>query len=128
MTMFKHERAECRCIDAEANQRIFWLASWEPGCLQACLSAEDAAGAAPQFKRYGVLGEGEIPLDPNDDRISEVIFEWDLVALVEKMLDGGFTDPEKEIAAWLLAFQHCSKRLGEELLKIQGEEGPPPRF
>ncbi len=22
----------------------------------------------------------------------------------------------------------CSKRLGEELLKLQGEEGPPPRF
>ena len=46
------------------------------------------------------------------------------------MLDGGFSDPinRKEMAAWLLVFQHCSKRLGEELLKLQGEEGPPPRF
>ena len=74
MTTFKHERAESRCIDAAANRRIFWLASWEPGCLQACLSAEDTAGADAQFKRYGVLGEGEIPLGPGDDRISEVIF------------------------------------------------------
>jgi hypothetical protein len=48
--------------------------------------------------------------------------------MLEKMLDGGFTDPQKEIAAWLLVLQHCSKRLGEELLKVRGEEGPPPRF
>ncbi len=46
----------------------------------------------------------------------------------KRMLDGGFSDPRKEMAAWLLVFQHCSKRLGEELLKLQGEEGPPPRF
>jgi hypothetical protein len=32
------------------------------------------------------------------------------------------------MATWLLTLQHCSKRLGEELLKVQGEEGPPPRL
>ena len=48
--------------------------------------------------------------------------------MIEKMLVGGFSDPEKEMAAWLLTLQHCSKRIGEELLKVQGEEGPPPRF
>ncbi len=69
----------------------------------------------------------ELP-GPADDRISAVTFECDLAALIEKMLDGGFSDPEKQMAAWLLTLQHCSKRLGEELLKVQGEEGPPPRF
>ena len=34
----------------------------------------------------------------------------------------------KEIAAWLLVLQHCSKRIGEELLKLEGKEGPPARF
>ena len=55
-------------------------------------------------------------------------FECDLAVMIEKMLDGGFGEPEKEMADWLLVLQHCSKRLGEELLKVQGEEGPPPRF
>ncbi len=65
---------------------------------------------------------------PGDDRISAVTFECDLAVMIEKMLDGGFGEPEKEMAEWLLVLQHCSKRLGEELLKVQGEEGPPPRF
>jgi hypothetical protein len=43
------------------------------------------------------------------------------------MLDGGFSDPEKKMTNWTLAFQHCSKRIGEEMLKAQGEEGPPQR-
>jgi hypothetical protein len=65
---------------------------------------------------------------PGDDRISGVTFGCDLPAMIEKMLEAGFSDPPKEIAGWLLVLQRCSKRLGEELLKIQGEEGPPPRF
>jgi hypothetical protein len=48
--------------------------------------------------------------------------------MVEKLLNGGFGEPEQQMASWLLAFQHCSKRIGEELLKLQGEEGPPPRL
>ncbi len=52
----------------------------------------------------------------------------DLMAMLEKMLDAGFTDPAKHIAAWLLALQQCSKRLGEKPLKLQGGEGPPPHF
>jgi hypothetical protein len=36
--------------------------------------------------------------------------------MIEKLLDAGFSDPAKEIAAWLLACQPCSKRLGGELL------------
>ena len=43
--------------------------------------------------------------------------------MLEKMLEAGFADPAKEIAAWLLALQHCSKRLGEELLKTPGRRG-----
>jgi hypothetical protein len=31
MTTFRHERAESPCIDAAANRRIFWLASWNLG-------------------------------------------------------------------------------------------------
>jgi hypothetical protein len=69
----------------------------------------------------------ELP-GPGDDRISAVTFECDLAVMIEKMLDGGFGDPEKEMTDWLLVRQHCSKRLGEELLKVQGEEGPPPRL
>jgi hypothetical protein len=69
----------------------------------------------------------ELP-GPGDDRISAVTFESDLAVMIEKMLDGGFSDPEKEMTDWLLVLQHCSKRLGEELLKVQGEEGPPPRL
>jgi hypothetical protein len=38
-------------------------------------------------------------------------------------VDGGFSDPEKEMTNWLLALQHCGKRVGEELLKLQDEEG-----
>jgi len=69
----------------------------------------------------------ELP-GPGDNRISAVTFECDLAVMIEKMLDVGFSDPEKEMADWLLVLQHCSKRLGEELLKVQSEEGPPPRF
>jgi hypothetical protein len=35
--------------------------------------------------------------------------EGDLPAMMEKMLDGGFSDPPKEIAAWLLVLQHCGQ-------------------
>ena len=38
-------------------------------------------------------------------------------------VDGNFSDPEKEMTNWLLALQHCGKRVGEELLKLQDEEG-----
>ena len=44
------------------------------------------------------------------------------------MLEGGFSDGPKDMEAWLLVLQRCSRRLAEELLKAQGEEGPPPRF
>ena len=127
MATFRHERTECQCAEEEVNRRIFSLDAGEPGRVYVYLSSEDAGSAAGQFRRYGILGEGELP-GPGDDRINGVTFECDLPVMIEKMLDAGFSDPLKEIAAWLLVFQHCSKRLGEELLKIQGEEGPPPRF
>ncbi len=127
MLMFKHERAECQCVDEEANRRIFWLDPGNPGRVYIYLSPDDAAGAADEFNRYGILEEMELPR-PGDDRISAVTFECDLAVMIEKMLDGGFNDPEKEMADWLLVLQHCSKRLGEVLLKVQGEEVPPPRF
>ena len=127
MPMFKHERTECQCVDEEANRRIFWLDPGNPGRVYVYLSPDDAAGAADQFSRYGILEEMELP-GPGDDRISAVTFECDLAVMIEKMLDGGFSDPEKEMADWLLILQHCSKRLGEELLKLKGEEGPPSRF
>jgi hypothetical protein len=126
MAVFKHERGECRCFDKETNTRIFWLDIENPGRVYACLSPDDVTSSANQFHRYGILEEMELP-GPVGDRISEVIFECDLAALVEKMLEGGFSDPEKEMTNWLLAFQHCSKRIGEELLKLRGEEGPPSR-
>ena len=127
MPMFKHERTECQCVDEDANRRIFWLDPGNPGRVYVYLSPDDAAGAANQFSRYGILEEMELP-GPGDDRISAVTFECDLAVMIEKMLDGGFSDPEKEMADWLLVLQHCSKRLGEELLKLKGEEGPPPRY
>ena len=123
MATFRHVRTECQCADEEVNRRI----SGVPGRVYVYLSADDAIGAAGQFSRYRILGEGELP-GPGDDRVSGVTFGCDLPAMIEKMLEVGFSDPPKEIAAWLLVLQHCSKRLGEELLKIQGEEGPPPRF
>jgi hypothetical protein len=48
--------------------------------------------------------------------------------MIEKMLDAGCTDPPKKIAAWLLVFQQCSKRLGEELLKLPGRRGSTAAF
>jgi len=127
MPMFKHERTECQCVDEEVNRRIYWLDPGKPGRVYVYLSPDDAAGAADQFNRYGILEEMELP-GPADDRISAVTFECDMAAMIGKMLESGFSDPEKEMAAWLLTLQHCSKRLGEELLKVQGEEGPPRRF
>jgi hypothetical protein len=127
MATFRHERTECQCVDREVNRRIFWLDPGAPGRVYVYLASENAADAAGQFSRYGILDEGELP-GLGDDRINGVTFECDLLVMLEKMLDGGFTYPQKEIAAWLLVLQHCSKRLGEELLKVRGEEGPPPRF
>jgi hypothetical protein len=87
----------------------------------------DPASAAGQFSRYGILGKGELP-GPGDDRICGVTFECYLPAMIERMLGAGFSDPPKEIAAWLLVFQNCSKTPDEELLNLLGEEGPPLRF
>jgi hypothetical protein len=92
--MFKHERTECQCVDEEANRRIFWLDPGNPGRVYVYLSPDDAAGAADQFNRYGILEEMELP-GPGDDRISAVTFECDLAVMIEKMLDGGFSEPEK---------------------------------
>jgi hypothetical protein len=55
------------------NRRIFWLDSGVPGRVYVYLSPDDAIGAASQFSRYGILGEGELP-GPGDDRISGVTF------------------------------------------------------
>jgi hypothetical protein len=89
------------------------------------LKAGDIADAAAEFQQYGVLTDDQIP---GDDRISHVTYECDLTDMVEKMLQCGLDDPVNQIGNWLQALQSCSKRLGEELLKIQGQEGPPPRF
>jgi hypothetical protein len=55
MPMFKHERTECQCVDEEANRRIFWLDPGNPGRVYIYLSPDDAAGAAGQFNRYGIV-------------------------------------------------------------------------
>jgi hypothetical protein len=53
----------------------------------------------------GILKEDELP-GPTDNRISAVSFECDLAVMVETMLYEGFSDPEKQMAGWLLACQH----------------------
>jgi len=84
MATFRHVRTECQCADEEVNRRIFWLDSGAPGHVYVYLSPDDAIGAASQFSRYGMLGEGELP-GPGDDRISGVTFGCDLPAMIEKM-------------------------------------------
>jgi hypothetical protein len=116
---------ECACVDKATNRRIFWLDPQIPGRVYTLLKAGDISDAAAEFQQYGILPEGQIP---GDDRIESVTFECDLADMVEKMLECGMDDPVHQIGNWLLALQGCSKRLGEELLKIQGEEGPPPKF
>lgn len=101
MATFKHDRTECRCVDNEVNRRIFWLDLDAAGRVYVYLSANDVTGAAGQFSRHGVLEAGELP-GPGDSRIYAVEFESDLTVMLEKMLEAGFTDPTKEIAAWLL--------------------------
>lgn len=125
MITFKHNGSECECVDEAVNRRLFWLDSCQPGRIYVCLDPDVAVSAAGQFSRYGALGEDELP---GDGRIDAVTFECDLRAMVEKMLAGVFDDPIKQIGDWLLAMRECSQRLAEELLKVQGEEGPPPIF
>jgi hypothetical protein len=60
--------------------------------------------------RYGILKDDELP-GPTDNRIIAASFECDLAVMVEKMLDGGFSDLEKQMPSWLLTLQHCSKRV-----------------
>ena len=50
----------------------------------------------------------ELP-GPGDDRISAVTFECDLAVMIEKMLDCGFSDPEKEMA-------DCTRSFGDHLV------------
>jgi len=125
MDKFKHNPTECACVDKETNRRIFWLNPEIPGRVFTRLYAGDVADAAGQFRRYGVLPQGEFK---GDDRISAVTFECDLAVMVEHMLERGFDDPVRQMSTWLLALQSCSKRVGEELLKVQSEEGPSASF
>jgi hypothetical protein len=125
MDKFKHSPRECACVDKETNRRIFWLNPEIPGRVYTRLHSGDVADAAGQFQRYGVLPQGEFQ---GDDRISTVTFECDLTVMVEQMLERGFDDPVRQMSTWLLALQRCSKRVGEELLKVQSEEGPSPSF
>ena len=74
----------------------FFCCILNPGRVYAYLAPDEAVGAADQFSRYGILEEMELP-GPGDDRISAVTFECDLAVMIEKMLDGGFSDPEKEM-------------------------------
>lgn len=125
MDKFKHSPTECACVDKETNRRMFWLNPEIPGRVFTRLYSGDVADAAGQFRRYGVLPQGEFP---GDDRISAVTFECDLTVMVEQMLERGFDDPVRQMSHWLLALQSCSKRVGEELLKVKSEEGPSPSF
>src|SRR5260370_4304350 len=118
MEKFRHRPTECACVDGATDQRIFWLDPQIPGRIYTLLKAGDIADAAAKFRRYGVLPDDQIP---GDDRISHVTFACDLGIMVEKMLQCGLDDPVNQIGAWLVALQSCSKRLGEELVKIQGE-------
>ena len=56
------------------NRRVFWLDPGAPGWVYVYLYSEDAAGAAGQFSRYGIVDEGEIP-GSGYARISGVTFE-----------------------------------------------------
>ena len=125
MEKFRHRPTECACIGKATNRRIFWLDPQTPSRLYTLLKAGDIADAAAEFQHYGILPDGQIQ---GDDRISHVTYECDLADMVEKMLDCGLDDPVNQIGSWLLALQSCSKRLGEELLKIQGQEGQTPKF
>jgi hypothetical protein len=98
MATFRHKRTECQCVDREVNRRIFWLDPGAPGrvyvfWLRRTLPMQRASSAAM------ASDEGELP-GLGDDRINGVTFECDLLVMLEKLLDGGFTDPPKEIAAW----------------------------
>jgi hypothetical protein len=68
----------------QRNQHSNFLAGYRKSRSRLRLSPDDVTSAANQFHRYGILEEMELP-GPVDDRISEVIFECDLAALVEKM-------------------------------------------
>jgi hypothetical protein len=74
MATYRHDRTECQCVVEEADRRSFWLDAGVPGRVYVYLSADDAVGAAGQFSRHGILGDGEVP-GPGDDRICGVTFE-----------------------------------------------------
>jgi hypothetical protein len=121
---FKYDRCESHCVDAETNERVLCLDPDIPGRVYVYLEGDDFASAAEQFARYGVLSKDDFP---GDGRLAAVSFELDLPAMLENMLDLGFSDPERNLSEWLVMFQHCSHRLAEELVKRQGRDGPPPR-
>jgi hypothetical protein len=87
---FKHDAHNAGALIKPTSS--FWLDIEDLGRVLLSVSHRDAATAADQCEHYGILGDAEIPSLP-DDRISEVIFECDL--LVEKMLDGGFNEPKR---------------------------------
>jgi hypothetical protein len=68
--------------------------AWTPakrGGFYVYLSANDVKEAVGQFSRYGVLGPGELS-GSGDEPIYAVQFECNLAAMLEKMLEAGFTD------------------------------------
>ncbi len=95
MATFEHDRTECRCIDDEVNRRVLWLDPDAPGRVYVYLSAGDVKEAASQFSRYGILEAGELP-GLGDERIYAVEFECDLMAMIEKMLEGGLQIPTRK--------------------------------
>jgi hypothetical protein len=105
MPMFRHEGGLCQCIDEEVNRQLLSLDPGSPGRVYAYLGAKETAGAADQFRRYGILGEAEPPRGPGDLRIDGVTFECDLSVMLEKMLDDGFSQGPKNMEAWLLVLQ-----------------------
>jgi hypothetical protein len=61
-----------------------------PGRVYVYLEGDDLASAAEQFTRYGVLPKDNFP---GDGRLAAVTFELDLPAMLENMLDLGFSIP-----------------------------------
>src|SRR5258708_24237977 len=122
---FKYGGGESQCVDAKTNERVVCFDPDIPGRVYVYLEGDDLASAAEQFARYGVLPKDNFP---GDGRLAAVTFELDLPALLENMLDLGFSDPDRNLREWLIMFQHCSQRLAQELVEPQSHQAPPLTF
>jgi hypothetical protein len=83
------------------------------GSMLACLAPSmSICRRTMRSARQGssAMGEDELP-GHGDDRICGVTFEWDLPAMIEKMLDAGFSDRSKAIARGCWSFSTAANGL-----------------